>query len=60
MAFETDILAFGAHPDDVEISASGTILKSISEGKKVSIVDLTQGELGTVTFGHSLRVRPEG
>lgn len=47
MAFETDILAFGAHPDDVEISASGTILKYISEGKTVSIVDLTQGELGT-------------
>ena len=47
MAFKTDILAFGAHPDDVEISASGTILKSISEGKSVSIVDLTQGELGT-------------
>ena len=47
MAFITDILAFGAHPDDVEISASGTILKSISEGKTVSIIDLTQGELGT-------------
>ena len=47
MAFDTDILAFGAHPDDIEISASGTILKSISEGKKVSIVDLPVGELGT-------------
>lgn len=42
-----DILAFGAHPDDVELSASGTILKSISQGKSVAIVDLTQGELGS-------------
>ena len=47
MDFISDILAFGAHPDDVEISASGSILKSISQGKTVSIVDLTQGELGT-------------
>lgn len=42
-----DILAFGAHPDDVELSCSGTILKNISVGKKVGIVDLTRGELGT-------------
>lgn len=42
-----DILAFGAHPDDVELSASGTILKSISQGKTVAIVDLTEGELGS-------------
>jgi bacillithiol biosynthesis deacetylase BshB1 len=42
-----DILAFGAHPDDVELSCSGTILKNISEGKKAGIVDLTLGELGT-------------
>jgi N-acetylglucosamine malate deacetylase 1 len=42
-----DILAFGAHPDDVELSASGTLLKHISQGKKVVIVDLTQGELGS-------------
>ena len=42
-----DILAFGAHPDDVELSCAGTILKNISEGKKVGIVDLTKGELGT-------------
>lgn len=44
---KVDILAFGAHPDDVELSASGTILKSIQQGKKVAIVDLTQGELGS-------------
>lgn len=42
-----DILCFGAHPDDVELSCSGTILKEIASGKKVGIVDLTRGELGT-------------
>ena len=42
-----DILAFGAHPDDVELGASGTIAKEVSLGKKVGIVDLTRGELGT-------------
>ncbi len=42
-----DILAFAAHPDDVELSASGTLLKHISMGMKVGIVDLTRGELGT-------------
>jgi len=42
-----DILAFGAHPDDVEISAAGTILKHIELGYKCGIIDLTQGELGT-------------
>jgi len=42
-----DILAFGAHPDDVELGAGGTIAKEISLGMKVGIVDLTRGELGT-------------
>ena len=42
-----DILAFGAYPDDVELGCSGTIAKEISLGKKVGIVDLTRGELGT-------------
>lgn len=42
-----DILAFGAHPDDVEISCSGTILKHIEQGYSCGIIDLTQGELGT-------------
>lgn len=42
-----DILAIGVHPDDVELSCSGTILKHISLGKKCGILDLTQGELGT-------------
>ncbi|MGB1309360.1 MAG: bacillithiol biosynthesis deacetylase BshB1 [Oceanihabitans sp.] len=42
-----DILAFGAHPDDVELGCGGTIAKEIISGKKVGIVDLTKGELGT-------------
>jgi bacillithiol biosynthesis deacetylase BshB1 len=42
-----DILAFGAHPDDVELGCSGTIAKEIALGKKVGIIDLTHGELGT-------------
>jgi bacillithiol biosynthesis deacetylase BshB1 len=42
-----DILAIGVHPDDVELSAAGTILKHIALGKKVGILDLTRGELGT-------------
>ena len=42
-----DILAFGAHPDDVELGCSATIAKEIALGKKVGIVDLTRGELGT-------------
>lgn len=42
-----DILAIGAHPDDVELGCSGTIYKEVKNGKKVGIIDLTQGELGT-------------
>jgi bacillithiol biosynthesis deacetylase BshB1 len=42
-----DILAIASHPDDVELGCSGTILMEIKNGKKVGIVDLTQGELGT-------------
>lgn len=42
-----DILAFGAHPDDVELSCSGTLMKHIDLGYKAGIVDLTRGELGT-------------
>ena len=44
---KVDILAFGAHPDDVEMGCGGTIAKSISMGKIVGIIDLTRGELGT-------------
>ena len=42
-----DILAFGAHPDDVELGFAGTILLQTSLGAKVGVIDLTQGELGT-------------
>lgn len=44
---KADILAFGAHPDDVELGCGGTIAKEIAAGKTVVIVDLTRGELGT-------------
>lgn len=42
-----DILAFAAHPDDVELTMAGTLLLQIKKGRKVGIIDLTQGELGT-------------
>ncbi|MBL7932568.1 MAG: bacillithiol biosynthesis deacetylase BshB1 [Bacteroidia bacterium] len=44
---KVDILAIGVHPDDVELSCSGTIAKHIAMGKTVGILDLTRGELGT-------------
>jgi bacillithiol biosynthesis deacetylase BshB1 len=44
---ELDILAFGVHPDDIELSCAGTLLIEKQNGKKFGIVDLTQGELGT-------------
>lgn len=46
-ATKVDIVAFGAHPDDIELSAGGTIAKAVSEGKSVILVDLTQGEMGS-------------
>ena len=42
-----DILAFGVHPDDVELSCAGVLLVEQKNGKKTGIIDLTQGELGT-------------
>lgn len=42
-----DILAFGVHPDDVELSCSGTLITEQKSGKKTGIIDLTRGELGT-------------
>lgn len=42
-----DILAIGVHPDDVELGCSGTLINEIKRGKKIGILDLTQGELGT-------------
>lgn len=44
---KVDILALGAHPDDVEMSCAGTLLAAVAAGKKVGIVDFTRGELGT-------------
>ena len=42
-----DLLVFGAHPDDAELGAGATIAKEVALGKKVGIIDLTRGELGT-------------
>jgi bacillithiol biosynthesis deacetylase BshB1 len=42
-----DLLAIGVHPDDVELGCSGTIINEIKNGKKVGVLDLTQGELGS-------------
>ena len=42
-----DILAFGVHPDDIELSCAGVLLVEKNNGKKTGIIDLTQGELGT-------------
>ncbi|MCK5573296.1 MAG: bacillithiol biosynthesis deacetylase BshB1, partial [Bacteroidetes bacterium] len=42
-----DVLAIGAHPDDVELASGGTVAKLVKQGRKVGIVDLTRGELGT-------------
>jgi bacillithiol biosynthesis deacetylase BshB1 len=44
---KVDILAIGIHPDDVELSCAGTLIKEIKSGKKVAILDLSEGELGT-------------
>ncbi|MFU8811645.1 MAG: bacillithiol biosynthesis deacetylase BshB1 [Balneolaceae bacterium] len=43
----TDILAFGAHPDDTELGCAGTLAASVQQGKSVVVVDLTRGEMGT-------------
>ncbi|GAA4427834.1 bacillithiol biosynthesis deacetylase BshB1 [Pontibacter saemangeumensis] len=42
-----DILAFASHPDDIELGCAGTLIGHIAAGKKVGIIDLTEGELGT-------------
>lgn len=44
---QLDVLAFGAHPDDVELGCSGTLFKLKQQGKRIGVVDLTRGELGT-------------
>lgn len=44
---KVNILAFGVHPDDVELGCSGTLIAAVAQGKKVAVIDLTRGELGT-------------
>ena len=47
MTDKLDVLAFGAHPDDVELSVAGTVCRLVDQGYGVGIVDLTRGELGS-------------
>jgi bacillithiol biosynthesis deacetylase BshB1 len=47
MSLKLDILAFGAHPDDTELGCGGTLIKHINSGKKVGVIDLTEGQLGS-------------
>jgi N-acetylglucosamine malate deacetylase 1 len=47
MSESVDIIFFGAHPDDVELSCGGTIVKLVRDGLRVGMVDLTRGEMGT-------------
>ena len=47
MIVPVDVLAFGAHPDDIELGAAGTLLSCKAKGKRIGLVDLTKGELGT-------------
>lgn len=47
MSESVDIIFFGAHPDDVELSCGGTVAKCVKDGLRVAIVDLTRGEMGT-------------
>lgn len=47
MIQKVDILAIGVHPDDIELSAGGTLLRHINNGKTVGLLDMTRGELGT-------------
>ena len=53
---KVDILAIGAHPDDVELGCGGTLYKLIKSGKSVAIVDLTKGELGTRGTGETRKI----
>jgi N-acetylglucosamine malate deacetylase 1 len=54
-----DLLAFGVHPDDVELSCAGTLMMELTHGKKVGIIDLTRGELGTRGTPHSRKEEAE-
>jgi len=56
---KVDVLVFGAHPDDVELGCGGTVIKLVEQGKKVGIIDLTRGELGTRGTAQSRKVECE-
>ena len=43
-----DILAIAAHPDDIELTCAGTLIKAVHQGYSVGLLDLTQGEMGTI------------
>jgi LmbE family N-acetylglucosaminyl deacetylase len=45
-----DVLAIGAHPDDVELSCGGTVAKLAAQGYRVGLVDITEGEMGICGF----------
>ncbi|MCY4170430.1 MAG: bacillithiol biosynthesis deacetylase BshB1 [Bacteroidetes bacterium] len=47
MSNHLDILAIGAHPDDIELTIGGTLIRSVMQGLRVGVLDLTKGELGT-------------
>ena len=47
MSERADVLAIGAHPDDVELGCAGALLKLRSQGRRIAVVDLSRGELGT-------------
>ena len=44
---QLDAVAFGAHPDDIELFCGGTLIKLGSQGRKIGVISLTKGELGT-------------
>lgn len=54
-----DILAFGVHPDDVELSCAGTLMMEMNHGKRAGIIDLTRGELGTRGTAETRKVEAE-
>ena len=54
-----DVLAFGVHPDDVELCCAGTLMVEMKKGKKTGIIDLTRGEMGTRGNAETRKVEAE-
>jgi bacillithiol biosynthesis deacetylase BshB1 len=54
-----DVLAFGVHPDDVELCCAGTLMVEMKKGKKAGIIDLTRGEMGTRGSAETRKVEAE-